>query len=76
MVVANVIGDLIAVFVFKSLAAIAVASILFTMLGVWLGYIFLDKELHLDHRSIFTAGIEFYKSIYIKFRNSGLLPAK
>jgi O-antigen/teichoic acid export membrane protein len=70
MVVANVIGDLIAVFVFKSLAAIAVASILFTMLGVWLGYIFLDKELQLDHRSVFTAGIEFYKSIYIKFRNS------
>lgn len=69
MVLSNVIGDLIAVFLFKSLAAMAVASVLFTMVGVWVGYYFLDKELQLNHRRIFSEGLEFYKSLYLKFRN-------
>jgi O-antigen/teichoic acid export membrane protein len=72
MVLANVIGDLIAIFIFHSLALIALASILFTMLGIWVGYYFLNKELHLDHRKVFSAGIEFYKSIYAKFSQSRL----
>ena len=72
MVLANVIGDLIAVFIFKSLAMIAIASVLFTMLGIWVGYFFLDKELRLEHRNIFSAGIEFYKSLYFKIRRSKL----
>ncbi len=53
MVVANVIGDLIAVFIFKSLAVIAVASILFTAIGIWVGYYFLDKELRLNYRQMY-----------------------
>ncbi len=70
MVVANVIGDLIAVFIFKSLAIIAVASILFTAIGIWVGYYFLDKELSLNYRHVFSAGFEFYKSTYFKIRNT------
>lgn len=66
MVLTNVIGDLIAIYVFKSLEAVAVASIIFTMLGVWLGYHFLNKELNLDHRSTFTAGIVFYRQMFSK----------
>jgi O-antigen/teichoic acid export membrane protein len=69
MVLSNVIGDLIAVFLFKSLAAMAVASVLFTMVGVWVGYYFLDKELQLSHRRLFSEGLEFYISLYLKFRN-------
>jgi len=75
MVLTNVIGDLIAVFVFKSLAVIAIASILFTAIGVWVGYYFLDKELNLDYRKVFTSGIEFYKSMYVKFREKQHLRA-
>lgn len=70
MVLTNVIGDLIAVFVFKSLAAIAIASVIFTLFGVFIGYYFLDRELRLNHRKVFSAGIEFYKNMYYKFRNS------
>lgn len=73
MVFTNVIGDLIAVFVFKSLAIIAIASILFTAIGVWVGYRFLDKELNLNYRNVFTSGFEFYKSMYIKFRKKSML---
>jgi O-antigen/teichoic acid export membrane protein len=75
MVIANVIGDLIAIYVFKSLAAVAVASIVFTALGVWVGYYFLDKELSLHFRLTFSYGIDFYrnmfenvKSHWVKFR--------
>ncbi|MFZ4520407.1 MAG: lipopolysaccharide biosynthesis protein [Bacteroidales bacterium] len=68
MVAANVIGDLIAVFIFKSLAAIALASLLFTALGVWVGYYYLNKELVLDYRRVFSDGIGFYKDIYLKIR--------
>ncbi|MCX6252598.1 MAG: hypothetical protein NTX61_17840 [Bacteroidetes bacterium] len=71
MVITNVVGDLIAVFVFKSLAGVAVASVLFTLLGVWIGYRFLDQHLQLEQRKIFQAGIEFYKSLYIKVRSAG-----
>ena len=70
MVVANVIGDLIAIFIFKSLPMVAVASILFTAIGVWVGFRFLNRELHLEQRLVFTSGIEFYKTMYFKFRNS------
>jgi O-antigen/teichoic acid export membrane protein len=70
MVIANVIGDLIAIFIFKSLALVAVASILFTVIGVWVGYHFLNKELHIEHRLVFSAGIDFYKEMYAKFRKN------
>ena len=66
MVIANVAGDLIAIFVFKSLLLVAVASILFTMLGIWIGMIFLNRELSLHYSEIFSSGLKFYKSIFNK----------
>jgi len=68
MVVANVIGDIIAIFIFKSLSLVAVASIFFTAIGIWVGFYYMNKELTLNYRSIFTKGIDFYKSIYIKVK--------
>jgi O-antigen/teichoic acid export membrane protein len=66
MVVANVIGDLIAVFVFKSLLAVAIASVIFTIIGVFIGFYFLNSELHLSHRKIFSSGVDFYRDLYKK----------
>lgn len=64
MVIANVVGDLIAIFVFKSLILVAVSSIIFTIIGIWLGMYFLNKELVLNYKEIFNAGIKFYRSIF------------
>lgn len=69
MVIANIVGDLIAIFVFKSLAMVAVASIIFTALGIWIGFYFLNKELELEFIHIYKYGIEFYKSLIHKFKN-------
>jgi len=72
MVLANVAGDLIAVFIFKSLAIIAIASIVFTAVGVWIGYYFLNKEISLSYRRVFSEGIDFYRNLYLKFRSRGM----
>jgi O-antigen/teichoic acid export membrane protein len=70
MVLANVIGDFIAIFVFKSLMLVAVASIVFTLIGIWMGMYFLNKELTLSYREIFTSGINFYKTFFNKVTNN------
>jgi O-antigen/teichoic acid export membrane protein len=68
MVLFNVIGDLIAVFIFKSLALVAVGSICFTIIGVWVGYYFLNKQLDLRFSRIFSEGVEFYAEMRAKLR--------
>jgi O-antigen/teichoic acid export membrane protein len=68
MVITNVIGDIIAVFIFKSLLLVAIASILFTIIGIWVGFYFLDKELHLKYSRIFSSGLEFYQNMYEKIK--------
>lgn len=67
MVVANIAGDIVAVFVIKSLVMVAVASILFTLVGIWLGFYFLNRELKLSVKEIFTQGMQFYRDLYAKF---------
>lgn len=70
MVVFNVVGDLIAIFIFKSLSMVAVASIFFTIIGIWFGFYYLSKELSLKYSLIFTREIDFYRTIYDHFRAS------
>jgi O-antigen/teichoic acid export membrane protein len=60
MVSANIIGDLIAVFVFRKLLFVAYATWIFTLIGVVLGYIYLNNEIPLKFSKIFTIG---WKSI-------------
>ena len=62
MVLANIIGDLIAVFVFKSLMAVAVVTIIFTLLGLVIGYRYLSKELQLKPRLIWIEGWKVYSN--------------
>lgn len=73
MVAANLIGDVIAIFVFKSLILVAVASIIFTLIGIWMGMYFLNKELTLTYRDIFSNGIEFYKTLFNKVTKNRFL---
>lgn len=70
MVIANVVGDLIAIFIFKSLLLVAVVSIFFTLVGIWMGMHFLNKELTLSYRKIFSSGINFYSALFNKVTNN------
>jgi hypothetical protein len=57
-------------FHFKSLIIVAVASIVFTIIGIWMGMYFLDKELSLTYKQIFSSGITFYKTMINKLTNN------
>lgn len=70
MVITNIIGDLIAVFLFKSLLAVAIASILFTLIGVLIGFYYLDRDLDLNPAGIVKQGSRFYIDSYHKIRKS------
>lgn len=70
MVIANIIGDLVAIFIFKSLLLVAVASIVFTLIGIWLGMYFLNKELTLSFKEIFSSGLRFYSVLFNKATNN------
>lgn len=66
MVATNVIADLVAVFIFGSLELVAAGSVLFTILGLVIGYKFLDNHLSLNVMEIFRQGFVFYRNLYKK----------
>ena len=78
MTSSNIIGDIIAVFalhaLFPSLSLItilifiAIGSIGFELVGVVAGFYYLNKEIPIQLRYIFTEGIMFYKDLYAKGR--------
>ena len=79
MAIANILGDIIAVFglhyFFPSmtqitiLAFVAVASIVFSVIGLFIGYYFLKKEIDISFRLVFTKGLDFYKDLPRRIKN-------
>lgn len=70
MAATNIIGDVIAVFIFKSLEVVAIVSFFVTLLGVSVGSYYMNKELHINYSKILTEGIEFYKLSYARIRHN------
>jgi O-antigen/teichoic acid export membrane protein len=70
MLLTNIIGDLISVFVFESLEMVAIATLIFTSVGIGLGAYFLKKECHFSTMEIFKEGIRFYKSLWNQFNSA------
>lgn len=66
MVIANIAGDIIAVFLFKSLIMVAVSSIFFTIIGIYTGMHFLNKEINIEYKEIFIKGKLFYQTQFRK----------
>jgi O-antigen/teichoic acid export membrane protein len=56
----NIAGDLVALYVFKSLIAVAFVTILFTIAGQVIGFRFLNREIPVNYRQIFVYGWRFY----------------
>ncbi len=63
MTSANILVDIIAVFVFKSLVAVAVGTVLFTLIGIFLGFFYVRKELKIHIRQLFVESFSFFKNI-------------
>lgn len=66
MAVANIIGDLIAIYYFQSLFWVAMATILNTIVGLFMGYYFLQKFETLNYHKFLINGIQFYKDLKAK----------
>jgi len=63
MATANIIGDLVAIYVFKSLFWVAMATILNTIVGFFMGYYYLGKFEEIKYGKFLINGIRFYKEL-------------
>jgi O-antigen/teichoic acid export membrane protein len=73
MTAANIIGDIIAVFglhylfplmqPITILLFVAIASIIFSVIGLFIGYYFLKQEIDISFSLIFLKGFNFYKGL-------------
>ena len=52
-----------------SLELVAVVTISFTLLGIFIGFKYLDEALNLEFKKIFTESILFIKDFYYKLKN-------
>ena len=76
MTSANIVGDLIAVFVIHAifpelsvvfiLICVSIGTIGFEIVGMALGMYFLNKEITVKYAPIFREGFLFYKELYLK----------
>lgn len=55
----NILGDIIAVFIFKSLVLVAVVTILFTLAGQFLGWYFVSKYLPVSPKAMLIESKDF-----------------
>lgn len=69
MLVTNIVGDLVAVYVFKSLEWVANFTLIFTALGIVLGVVFLSKEFNLSATSLFKSANNFYLDLFEKLKS-------
>ncbi|MBV6653674.1 MAG: oligosaccharide flippase family protein [Mameliella sp.] len=63
MTIANIIIDLIGVFIFESLEVVAIGTILFTIIGIGIGMRELKRELKIKSSYIWTEGIAVFKNL-------------
>ena len=71
MLGANIIGDLLAIYVLESIEMVAVSTLIFTAVGIVFGAYFLNKTFEFSFFEIFKSGHIFYKKVWLKAK---LLP--
>ena len=66
MLLTNIIGDLVAIYIFKSVEMVAVSTLLFTSVGIVMGCYFLNKNFKILPHEIIKSTNVFYKSLWHK----------
>ncbi|GLB51328.1 hypothetical protein NBRC110019_03670 [Neptunitalea chrysea] len=69
MTIANVVVNFIAVFAFNSLELVAIGTVLFTLIGISMGFYYLKHEMQIKFRYILPESIQFFKNIKSHFAN-------
>lgn len=80
MTIANIVGDIFAVFglhyLFPAMPPItillfvALASIVFSVIGLFIGYYYLNREISISFTLIFRKGFAFYKDLPKRIKNN------
>jgi hypothetical protein len=78
MAIANIIGDLIAVFAIPTffpqinhtliLIFVALATIVMTLIGLIVGFNYLNREINVKYKEVFSEGWKFYHILFSKFK--------
>ena len=68
MLVTNVIGNLMAVYVFNSLEWVAISTLIFTTIGIVLGVVFLAKEFRFSIFKLVESANGFYVKLFEKLK--------
>lgn len=63
MTTANIAVDCLAVFYFESLVGVAIGTVVFTIIGLFLGLYFLKREIQVKSRHIVTDSLHFIKNV-------------
>ncbi len=66
MLITNIIGDFIAIYIFKSIEMVALSTLLFTTLGILIGSYFLNQNFKIISKEIIKSTNNFYKSLLSK----------
>ncbi|MEH6680488.1 MAG: oligosaccharide flippase family protein [Sediminicola sp.] len=66
MLVANIIGDLISIYIFNSIELVAVSTLLFTTVGIVVGAYFLNKNFTVSIAEIFKSANHFYLNLWLR----------
>lgn len=66
MLSTNIVGDLIAIYVFQSIEMVAVSTLVFTSVGIGVGCYFLDQKFRISLSSMVRSTNAFYKSLWQK----------
>ncbi|MGD1947125.1 MAG: oligosaccharide flippase family protein [Croceivirga sp.] len=63
MTIANILLDLLAVFIFESLVMVAIGTVAFTVIGILLGIYMLKREIGIKSGLIWTESLAFCKNL-------------
>ena len=66
MAATNIVGDLIAIYLFESLFYVALVTIANTIIGLFIGYYYLGKIVKIEYRQFLILGVEFFKELKSK----------
>ncbi|MFK2821139.1 oligosaccharide flippase family protein [Flavobacteriaceae sp. LMIT009] len=68
MLIANILGDFVAIYLFNSIEMVAVSTLVFTILGILIGSHFLNKRFNVSMVEIFKRGNLFYKNLWLQLK--------
>ena len=72
MLLTNIIGDFIAIYIFKSIELVAVSTLIFTAVGIAVGWYFLDKKFEISFAVMIKSTNTFYKGLWKRSFSSSL----